>query len=95
MTTNYLRFRNAMGGKATYEHFVSFFLGLHCGEITLQRFHRLGKYSRGRERIMNLREFILTLQEAFGGLRFQVIESDLRQLFDDLDRKRVGYITYE
>lgn len=49
---NFFRYTRK-GEIATFEDFVAFFLGHHCGEITVQRFHRGGRYSRGGERIMS------------------------------------------
>lgn len=37
----------------TFEVFVEFFLGLHCGEMAIQRLHREGFYVRGADRLMS------------------------------------------
>jgi hypothetical protein len=53
-----------------FELFVNFFLGLHCGEMAVQRFHVKNMYSCGKDRIMNEKEFIMSFQGALDYVEF-------------------------
>lgn len=48
----------------TYDELSNFFLEIHCGEIAIQRLHRKNTYKQGSSRIMDLQEFILTMNHA-------------------------------
>ena len=48
---------------------ANFLLEMHCGEMAIQRLHLLGTYKLGAQRIMDLGEFILTLNHALAFLR--------------------------
>lgn len=88
-------FRYTKGGPVSFEEFAKFFLGLHCGELAVQRLHREGFYSRGKELSMNEAEFIRTLTQALITIKFTANESDVRQLFRDIDVNRRSWITYQ
>lgn len=91
---NYFRYTKGKG-PVSFEEFARFFLGLHCGELAVQRLHREGYFSRGREFIMNEKEFVGALNQAFGVIRFNGNESDMRQLFRDINTDRSGWISYQ
>ena len=48
MTKNLFRIARTKEGKITFANFTDFFLGLHCGEMAVQRLHLLNKYSKGK-----------------------------------------------
>jgi Ca2+-binding EF-hand superfamily protein len=89
-------FRYTHGRKSvTFEEFVEFFLGLHCTELTIQRLHREGAFSRGDERIISEAEFIRALVLALSAIKYTASEGDIRQLFRDINTSRNGWISYQ
>lgn len=92
--SNFFRYTRD-NGPVTFEDFARFFLGLHCGELSVQRLHRERFFSRGDERLINEAEFIRALTQAFSTLKFSFNESDLRQLFRDINISKNGWISYQ
>jgi len=45
VTRNFLRYKDTRNELVRFEVFVNFFLGLHCGEMAVQRFHIKNMYS--------------------------------------------------
>lgn len=79
----------------TFEVFVEFFLGLHCGEMAIQRLHREGFYVRGADRLMSEQEFVRTLESAFTFIGYTARLADLKLLFADIDTSKSGWISYQ
>lgn len=81
--------------RITFSEMTNFLLEMHCGEMAIQRLHKKGIYRRGAERIMSGDEFLITLKDALGYLRASASDTDLRQLFTEVDLNNDGYITYK
>ena len=60
---------------------TNFSVEQHFGEMAIQRLHRKGSYSKGRERIMNQTEFATTLKYALSFLSIDPSEDILKLLF--------------
>ena len=74
---------------------ADFLLEVHCGEMAIQRLHLRDVYRQGSRRVMDVQEFIVTLIDALKYLRATASESELRQLFSEIDTDRDGLITYK
>jgi len=79
----------------TYDELSNFFLEIHCGEIAIQRLHRKNSYKQGAQRVMDLPEFIVTMNYALSFINITPTESELTTVFKDIDRNQDGLITYQ
>lgn len=79
----------------TYDELSNFFLEIHCGEIAIQRLHRKSSYKRGAERVMDLQEFIVTMNYALSFISITPTEGELTSVFNDIDRNHDGLISYQ
>jgi hypothetical protein len=75
--------------------FTEFFLGLHCGEMAVQRFHGSGMFTRSRDLVMNRQEFIMSFQGALDYIEFLAPVAELKQLFREIDANKDGWISYK
>ena len=91
---NISRYDTNGDGEVTYDELANFILDQHCGEITLQRLHKVKKLSKWEARIMNFEEFSLLMHESFSFVNLKFKESDLREIFGRLDDDRDGWIPY-
>lgn len=94
VTKNYFRYSERTK-EVTFEMFTEFFLGLHCGEMAVQRFHGSGRFSRSRELLMNRDEFIMSFQGALDYIEFLAPTAELKHLFREIDADRDGWISYK
>lgn len=62
--------------------------------MAIQRLHKKGLYSRGKDRIMNLDEFNKTLLYCLSFIKIKPELSSLRQIFADIDTQQKGHISY-
>lgn len=95
VTKNFFRYNQEKKKQVTFEMFTEFFLGLHCGEMAVQRYHGSGMFSRSKELIMNLNEFIMSFQGALDYIEFLAPMGELKQLFKEIDANRDGWISYK
>ena len=79
----------------TYDELSNFFLEIHCGEIAIQRLHRQNSYKQGAQRVMDLPEFIVTMNYALSFMNITPTESEPTTVFKDIDRNQDGLITYQ
>lgn len=92
---NVFRYDRNNDWKVTFEEMADFLLEVHCGEMAIQRLHLRDVYRQGSRRVMDVQEFIVTLIDALKYLRATASESELRQLFTEIDTDRDGLITYK
>ena len=95
VTKNVFRYDRDSDGVITYDEFTDFCVEQHFGEMAIQRLHRKGSYSRGKERIMNLDEFKFTLNDALNYVGLQATDQEVETIFREIDLQRSGWITYE
>lgn len=67
----------------------------HFGEIAIQRLHRKNTYQRGKERLMNQKEFAFTIEYALKFIAVAPQQQQLQLLFQNIDNNRDGLISYE
>lgn len=92
---NAFRYDSNMDGYITYDEMTDFFVEMHFGEIALQRLHKINKFERGDERVMNLKEFIMTLEDCLKYIEVKPINNELEVLFRDIDQDNDGWISYK
>jgi Ca2+-binding EF-hand superfamily protein len=92
---NVFRYDKDGDRKITYDEIADFLLEMHSGEMAIQRMHLNETYKRGAERIMDLMEFVLTVNYALSFFGIEADEASLRQLFFDIDQNGDGWITYQ
>lgn len=91
---NVFRYDRDNDNRVTYPEMANFLLEMHCGEMAIQRRHLVQGYSQGAKRIMNVEEFIATLNDALGFLQATATNAQLTLLFSEIDLDKDGYITY-
>ena len=67
----------------------------HFGEMAIQRLHKMGRYSMGSQRKMNMEEFIVTLDYSLSPIQAEGNRSQYEQLFREVDGNADGIISYE
>jgi len=67
----------------------------HFGELAIQRLHRQKTYAHGDKRIMNLKEFIKTMETSLNTISVEGTEEIYSLLFNEVDLDQDGYISYE
>lgn len=67
----------------------------HFGEMAIQRLHRQKLYSQGNRRIMNLEEFIHTLEYSLSPIEVSGSQEIYELLFSEVDLDKDGFISYE
>ena len=95
MIRNVFRYDKDNDRNVTFSEMANFLLEMHCGEMAIQRLHKKQIYKLGGQRMMNADEFVITLNDAFMYLRAEVLESDLRQLFREVDLDGDSLISYK
>lgn len=63
--------------------------------MAIQRLHRKGQYSRGKDRVMNFEEFTQTLSYCLSFIQVEATSQQLKTLFSEIDLDHDGWITYE
>lgn len=63
--------------------------------MAIQRLHRQKAYSNGSKRIMNLPEFIKTMEYSLNTIGIQGPEEIYNLLFSEVDLDKDGFISYE
>lgn len=63
---NVFRYDKDGDKKITYDEIADFLLEMHSGEMAIQRLHLNERYKRGRDRVMDLGEFVETMKDALG-----------------------------
>lgn len=63
--------------------------------MAIQRLHRKGQYSKGKERIMNFEEFSQTLNYCLSFIQVEASSQQLKTLFSEIDLDHDGWISYE
>lgn len=91
---NVFRYDANSDGFITYDEMADFFLEMHNGELALMRLHRIRKFERGAERIMNLKEFTFTLEDSLGYIEIVPTKEELAVLFSEIDLDKDGWISY-
>lgn len=74
---------------------VDFIAEMHFGEIAIQRLHRQKVFSQGSRRVMNLPEFIKTMEFSLNPLGIEGPQEIYELLFQEVDLDRDGFISYE
>jgi Ca2+-binding EF-hand superfamily protein len=92
---NVFRYDVNNDGFITYDEMADFFLEMHFGELALQRLHRIRKFLRGDERLMNFDEFSLTLENGLSYIGVVATKEELATLFSEIDLDKSGWITYK
>lgn len=95
VTKNVFRYDRDGDKNVTYDELTNFAVEQHFGEMAIQRLHRKNSYSRGRERIMNQKEFATTLKYALSFIEIAPSDQILELLFKELDLDQDGWISYE
>lgn len=91
---NVFRYDRNNDDKVTFEEMADFLMEVHCGEMAIQRLHLRNVYRQGARRVMDVQEFIVTLTDALKFLRATASDTELRQLFSEIDLDRDGLISY-
>ena len=92
---NVFRYDKDSDNRVTFPEMANFLLEMHCGEMAIQRRHLKSSYSQGAKRMMNVEEFIYTLNDALGFLQTSAIPDQLKVLFSEVDLDKDGFITYK
>jgi len=92
---NVFRYDVNNDGLVTYDEMADFFLEMHNGELALQRLHRVHSFVRGSERMMNLKEFIFTLENSLAYIDIVPTKEELTVLFSEVDLDKDGWISYK
>jgi Ca2+-binding EF-hand superfamily protein len=92
---NVFRYDVNNDGLVTYDEMADFFLEMHNGELALQRLHRVHSFVRGSERMMNLKEFIFTLENSLAYIEIVPTKEELTVLFSEVDLDKDGWISYK
>jgi Ca2+-binding EF-hand superfamily protein len=92
---NVFRYDQNSDGFITYDEMADFFLEMHNGELALMRLHRNNTYERGHEQLMNLKEFMLTLENSFAYIEVVPTKQELTVLFSEIDLDKDGWISYK
>lgn len=95
MIGNVFRYDRDNDKRITYDELANFLLEMHSGEMAIQRLHMHNTYARGAERMMDGREFAVTINYALSFFELQADEETLWTLFSDVDRNRDGWISYQ
>jgi Ca2+-binding EF-hand superfamily protein len=92
---NVFRYDRNEDGFVTYDEMADFFLEMHNGELSLMRLHRIKSYERGNERLLNLKEFIYTLENSLAYIDIVPTKQELTTLFSEIDLAKNGWISYQ
>ena len=60
---------------------INFSVEQHFGEMAIQRLHKVNTYSQGNKRIMNEKEFIITLDYSLQPIQADGDHESLSRLF--------------
>lgn len=94
MIANVFRYDVNNDGFITYDEMADFFLEMHFGELALQRLHKIRKFIRGDQRMMNYDEFAFTLDNCLSYIGIVATKEELTTLFLEIDLEKTGWITY-
>ena len=81
-------------GMISFNEFSNFFLRRHCGEISLQRAHKLGLIGHGSERKLTSDEFLALLHDAYSFLKVDLEREAAKEVFKRFDTDHDNMITY-
>ena len=74
---------------------IDFSIEQHFGEMAIQRLHRQKMYSQGSRRVMNLQEFVNTVEYSLNPIEVFGSNEIYETLFREIDLDGDGYISYE
>lgn len=69
--SNVFRYDKDNDKRITYDELANFLLEMHSGEMAIQRLHMHNTYVRGAERMMNGKEFCVTINYALSFFELQ------------------------
>lgn len=95
VVANVFRYDANEDGFVNYNELTDFFLELHNGELALQRLHKVNKFSKGDQRILNLPEFEMLMDYGLSFIDIKATKEELSTLFGDIDSNKTGWISYQ
>lgn len=81
-------------GSVSFVELGNFLFKRHCGEMSLQRDHRAGKMTLGKDRKMTLEEFQRLINSAYKFLGIECPKDVAEYIFKSVDKDNDGLITY-